>query len=63
MIESVDEWKQQEAQLLQIEKRLEAISKSQGQIDLAEVHSLRDSARKIATDLKDFIGREFANQA
>lgn len=63
MIESVEEWKQQEAQLLQIEKRLESISKSQDQIDLAEVHSLRESARKIATDLKDFINLEFANQA
>ncbi len=63
MIENVDEWKQQEAELLKIEKRLESISKSQDQIDLAEVHSLRESARKIATDLKDFINREFANQA
>lgn len=61
MIESVEEWKNQETELLEIEKRLETISKSQGQIDLAEVHSLRDKARKIAADLKDFINREFAN--
>jgi ribosomal protein S3 len=61
MIENVTEWKEQEAQLLQIEKKLEEISKSKGQIDLAEVHSLRDNARVIAKDLKAFVDKEFAN--
>lgn len=61
MIENVTEWKEKETQLTQIEKKLEEISKSQGQIDLAEVHSLRDNARVIAKDLKAFIDKEFAN--
>lgn len=61
MIENVEEYKEKENALKDIEKRLDLISKSQGEIDLTEVHNLRSSARVIASEMKDFINREFAN--
>lgn len=61
MIENIEEYKNKEDALKEIENRLELISRSKEEINLAEVHKLRIDARDIASDMREFIKREFAN--
>jgi len=60
-IESADDYQKKEDRLREITSTLEVISKNED-VNLAEVIALRDEARVLAVNLKDFIKTTFEKQ-